>query len=113
MKYLFLLTLLILINCTNMNQKNWPDSNEFKEYEKEFKIKKEDAIRLYNSKFLENFKNENLETYNKYFDEIIYIQNKKYYIGYISKMDKKGIFTTDIYCQAEVDPNTGEITIIK
>lgn len=113
MRYFFLIILLTLLNCKRMEEKTWSDSHDFNKFEKEFKINSHDAFMLYDSKFSENFKNENLETYNKYFDKIIYIKNKTYYIGYVSKMDKKGTYTNDIYCLVELNPKTGKILVVK
>jgi hypothetical protein len=96
-----------------MNEKTWSDSNDFKVFEKKVKIRSLDALMLYDLKFSENFKDENLETYKKYFDKVIYIQNNRYYIGYVSKMDKKGVYSNDIYCLAELNPKTGEISVVK
>ena len=96
-----------------MNNKIWSDSEDFKEFEQKVKIKSKQALLIYDSNFSDNFKDENAKTYFKYFDKIIYIQNNKYKIGCISKMDKKGYLTTDIYCLTEIDPETGEIIILK
>lgn len=117
MKKIFsILSLFSIFNCQNMNKKIWYNTGDFLSFEKQANIKVEDAIKIYETNFELNFKNNiNIIKDDKYVKEIkriIYLLGKDYYIGYRMLLDKRGDETVPLKFLAKINSETGEIFVV-
>lgn len=109
-KYFIIIVLFSLFAC---NDKYYSDSTEFIEIEKKAKISSSKAFEIYKNTFDKNF-----EVDKKPYDieslyQIIYIYEGFYYIGFVSRYDKRDRKEAPLYFLAKINLETGEISVVK
>ncbi len=104
--------ILSIFGC-NRYEKIYSDSIKFNKLESSAKINATEAVSIYESTFVKNFKIEKKEDYNLNHDRVIYIQNGYYFIGYVSKYDKRGKKDGFLYFLAKINSETGIIAVVK
>lgn len=102
-----------LFSLFSCNEKYYSDSNNFHEIEKQAKISSNKAFEIYKNSFDKNFDVKKSPYTIDSFYQDIYIYNGFYYIGFVSKNDKRNRESAPLYFLAKVDVNTGEISVVK
>jgi len=100
-----------LFNC--QDKKIFIEDEIFVKKESQFKIDSKKADNIYESTFESNFSFIRDKNFVDDYQKVIYIQNNFYYIGYSSKLDKRGKLNPHLNYFAKISSKTGEISIIK
>ncbi len=109
----YIIILLNLLNFNCMNKKIYPHDSDFKEVESNFKISQGEADDIYDREFVSNFKVALDSNFLKLNKKIIFIQDKAYYIGYYTVLDKRGYQNPNLKYLAKINPNNGKILVIE
>jgi hypothetical protein len=111
-KLLIIMGILSIFSC-NKYKKIYRDNPMFSKIESSAKISLDKAIGIYETSFFENFNIEKKGTHDLNQDRVVYIQDRYYYIGYVSKYDKRGKKEGHIYFLAKINFESGEINVVK
>ena len=111
-KIIITMGLLSVLGC-DKHRKIYLNDEKFNVVEKQMKISSEQASEIYKKSFDNNFDVKESPYQKELFYEIIYIESGFYYIGFASKNDKRDMKTAPIYFLAQINPETGEISVVK
>ena len=81
--------------------------------QEKYKINAQTANTIYEDNFLKNFSFEKDAEFSMDYEKVTYIENDEYYIGYTSKLDKRGTSNPHINYLAKINSETGEISVVK
>lgn len=105
------ITLLTLLNC--MKNKTYSNDADFSELQATLKINSAEASNVYDDKFEDNFKIKIDSSFLKHYQKLIFIEEGNYYVGYYSKLDKRGQENPNLKYLCKIDSNTGDLTVVK
>ena len=111
-KNLIIMLTLSIFSCTKY-KKIYSNDPKFNKIESTLNIDTKNALNIYNTTFYENFKIKKKDDYETNHYIVIYIKNKFYYIGYVSKLDKRGKKDGHLYFLAKIDSETGKIAKVE
>lgn len=113
MKNMSILFLILFLSCTEMNNKIWSNSEDFKKFEQKASVNGEAALAIYDENFTKNFQMVRDEDFLHDYKRIIYVEGNHYYIGYRNTMDKRGDKIAELHFLAKINATTGEISAVK
>ncbi len=101
-----------ILGCKK-NKKIYFEDKEFIKIESSFKVDMNEALNIYETTFFQNFNIEKKEEQVVNQERVIYIENGYYYIGYVSKYDKRGKRDGHLYFLVKINSESGEISIVE
>lgn len=103
--------ILSLFNC--QDKKIYNTDNDFPKIENQLKMSSKEVDNIYEREFENNFSLKRDESFDEDYKKIIYIKNNLYYIGFASVLDKRGNENPNLKYLVKVNPDTGEISVVK
>ncbi|WP_313093678.1 hypothetical protein [Chryseobacterium flavum] len=110
-KTILIMSIFSFLNCSD--KKIFIGDENFIKKEIELNIDSKKADSIYEETFKENFSLIRDENFENDYEKVIFIQNDFYYIGYASKLDKRGKENPHLNYLLKINPKNQETFVIK